>query len=66
MMAVELGQSFDYKKDNNILRQNLELLKNSGVQTFPSVSINSVKLKGSVNAEFVFDDICNTLLKPPK
>jgi hypothetical protein len=44
----------------------MDLLKNSGVEAFPSVSINGVRVRGSVNAEFVFDDICNTLLKPPK
>ena len=65
-LAAELAQSFDYNNDNSILRRSLESLRNSGVQSFPSVSINSIRIKGSVSAEFVFDDICNSLLKPPK
>ena len=32
---------------------------------FPGVTINNVKMKGSLNGEIVFDDICNTLSSPP-
>lgn len=49
-----------------ILRKNAEALKNAGVTIYPSIAINSIKIKGSLDAEFVFDDICNTLLNPPK
>ena len=32
---------------------------------YPGVTLNSKKIKGSLNGEFIFDDICNTLVKPP-
>lgn len=41
------------------------MLKDAGVENYPSVAINGMKVKGSINAEFVFDDICNSLTNPP-
>lgn len=37
----------------------------AGVNKFPTVTLNSVKVRGNLHAEFVFDDICNTLSDPP-
>lgn len=61
----EASQSFDVSGDNIILRKNQEVLKTAGIESYPSVTINGIRIKGSLNAEFVFDDICNTLLNPP-
>jgi len=44
----------------------------AGVGRYPTVTINQNKLKGNlhvtfvfIKAEFVFDDVCNTLTSPP-
>lgn len=38
----------------------------AGINRYPTVTLNHIKLRGNLHAEFVFDDICNTLSNPPK
>lgn len=58
--------TFNYDGSNNLLRYNVETTKASGADRFPSVTINNLTMRGSITAEFMFDDICNSLLKPPR
>lgn len=37
----------------------------AGIGRYPTVTINQNRLKGNLHAEFVFDDVCNTLKSPP-
>lgn len=53
-------------EDNTYLKRNRNILVNAGVTKFPTVTLNGVKVKGSLNAEFIFDDICNNLINPPE
>ncbi len=46
---------------------------NSGVTKYPAVSINGYTMRGTLSvilllfkAEYLFDDICNTLSNPPQ
>ena len=61
----EVKATFNYDGDNPIIKAQAMTLQNSGVEIFPAVTINSIKMKGSIKAEFVFDDICNSLNSPP-
>ena len=62
----EVSNTDNYDGDNPYLREQLSILQSSGVEVFPSVTLNSIKMKGSLKAEFVFDDICNSLTSPPR
>lgn len=62
----EVKETFNYDGDNPIMKAQAMILQNSGVEVFPSVTLNSIKMKGSIKAEFVFDDICNSLNSPPR
>lgn len=37
----------------------------AGIGRYPTVTINQNRLKGNLQAEFVFDGVCNTLNNPP-
>lgn len=63
--TLKVKDTFSYDGDNPIMKSQSAILSNSGVELFPAVTINSIRLKGSLQAEFVFDDICNSLVSPP-
>ena len=67
VVNAKFNDSFFYRREeNSILKKDASLIKYSGIDTFPGVALNNVKIKGSLAAEFIFDDICNTLSNPPK
>jgi hypothetical protein len=43
------SKSFKSDEDNVYLKRSRDILVNSGVTKFPTVTINSVKVKGSLN-----------------
>lgn len=61
-----MKNSFYYDSTNSILKTHAEKIKFSGIDIFPGVTLNNMKMKGSLSGEFIFDDICNTLTNPPK
>nr|BAJ98180.1 predicted protein [Hordeum vulgare subsp. vulgare] len=63
-VKAAFDESFS-KEDNKYLKASREHLASAGVNKFPAVSINGQKVRGSLNAELIFDDVCNTLLSPP-
>ena len=50
MINEKQKESFDYGgKGNSILEQHSFMIKNSGVDMYPGVTLNSKKIKGSLN-----------------
>lgn len=48
-VEARFKESFGKDEDNTYLRRSREILTNSGVTKFPAVTINGVKMKGSLN-----------------
>jgi len=60
------SDSFSRDGNNKYLQKSTEALINSGVTKYPTVSINGYTMRGTLSAEYLFDDICNTLSNPPQ
>lgn len=49
MIQKNVSESFNFgNKDNTILRQQSEIIKFSGVDIYPGVTLNNIKMKGSL------------------
>ena len=65
-----VDRSFDTENhassDNNILKREAKIWKNSGPAFFPALIINDVTYRGFLNNENAFEAICEGFKKHPK